>query len=136
MWKEYNPNPESRRTGDCSVRAVSKALDTDWDTAFLLMMIQAYTVKDMPSDNSVWGAVLKQHGFAMKTMSDECPDCYTAEEFCRDFPEGTYVLGFGNHTCCVIDGCIYDAWDSSKEIVQYVWYKKEEKNKYGVPEQL
>lgn len=127
MWIEYNPNPSGRRTGDCSVRAVSKALGTDWDTAFLLMMIQAYAVKDMPSSNSVWGDVLKHQGFVREAVPSTCPDCYTAAEFCREHPDGTYVLGFGNHTCCVVDGNIYDAWDSSNEIVQYFWHKKEEK---------
>lgn len=29
MWKYYNPNPVGKKTGDCSVRAVAKALDVD-----------------------------------------------------------------------------------------------------------
>lgn len=127
MWVEYNPNPAGRRVGDCAVRAVAKALDIDWETAYILIMINGFQMCDMPSSNSVWGSVLKQHGFSMQAVPDSCPDCYTAEDFCKECPEGTFVLGFGNHTCCVKDGCIYDAWDSSNEIVQYVWYQKKEK---------
>lgn len=33
MWIEYNPNPTGRNVDDCAVRAVSKALNTDWETA-------------------------------------------------------------------------------------------------------
>ena len=43
----------------------------------------------------------------------------------KDYPVGTYVLGFGNHVATVIDGVLYDAWNSSKEIPQYFWYLKE-----------
>lgn len=34
MFQEYNPNPVGRRVGDCAVRAVAKALDIDWETAY------------------------------------------------------------------------------------------------------
>lgn len=126
MWKEYNPSPAGRRVGDCAVRAVAKALDTDWETAYLLMAINGYVMNDMPSSNSVWGSVLRQHGFYRKSLPDNCPDCYSAEDFCKDHPQGTYVLGFGTHVATAVDGDIYDAWDSSKEIPQYVWFKKGE----------
>jgi hypothetical protein len=76
----------------------------------------------------VWGAVLRQHGFVRKSLPDECPDCYTAEDFCKDHPKGIYVLGFGGHVATVVDGDIYDAWNSSHEIPQFVWYKKESEN--------
>ena len=31
----YNPNPKNRRVGDCSVRAISKALGSDWQDAYI-----------------------------------------------------------------------------------------------------
>jgi hypothetical protein len=80
---------------------------------------------DMPHSNSVWGAVLRENGFIRKTLPDECPDCYTAEDFCMENPQGTFVLGFGRHTATVVDGNLYDMWDSSQEIPQYFWTKKE-----------
>lgn len=137
MWIEFNNNPVGRKVGDCAVRAVAKALDITWEEAYVRLMVNGFQMGDMPSSNSVWGSVLRQNGFSMKTLPDSCPDCYTAEDFCREWPVGTFVLGFGNHTCCVQNGNIYDAWDSSKEIIQYVWYKrndidKKEKEKDGV----
>ena len=125
MYVEYNPNPAGRRVGDCAVRAVAKALDVDWETAFSLIATHGFAMGDMPSSNSVWGAVLRQNGFYRQSIPDSCPDCYTAEDFCRDNPKGTYVLGFGTHVATVKDGNLYDAWDSSNEIPQYVWYRKE-----------
>ena len=125
MWKEYNPNPTGRRVEDCSVRAVAKALGITWEDAFALLSKNAYQMGDMAHSNSVWGSVLRQHGFYRRSLPDTCPDCYTAEDFCRDHPKGIYVLGFGRHVATVIDGDLYDSWDSSQEIPQYVWYKEE-----------
>ena len=80
---------------------------------------------DMPSSDAVSGAVLRKHGFIRETIPDTCPDCFTAEDFCRENPEGTFVLYFGEHVATVVDGDIYDAWDSSREIPQFVWRRRE-----------
>lgn len=125
MWIYYNPNPTGRSVGDCSIRAVAKALDIDWETSFNLVSDNAYAMGDMPSSDSVWGAVLRQNGFYRSTIPNRCPDCYTAEDFCRDNPRGVFVLGFGGHVATVVDGNIYDSWDSSKCVPVYVWYRKD-----------
>lgn len=125
MWREYNPNPAGRRVGDCAVRAVAKALNMDWEQAYTLMSDAGFNMGDMPSADSVWGAVLRQHGFYRKAIPNRCPDCYTAGAFAKDYPYGTYVLGFGGHVATVKDGILYDAWDSSDLVPQYVWYRKD-----------
>ena len=116
MWIEWNPNPSGRRVGDCAVRAVAKALNTDWESAYAAIVVMGYALCDMPSSNAVWGAVLRQHGFYR--------DCYTAEDFCRDHPEGVYVLVFSGHVATVENGSIYDSWDSSQEIPMFYWHEK------------
>ena len=125
MFIKYNPNPTGRNVGDCAVRAVAKALDVDWEDAYNLIADAGYAMGDMPSSDSVWGAVLRQHGFYRKNIPNSCPDCFTAEDFARSHPTGTYVLGFGGHVATIVDGDLYDAWNSSKEIPQYYWYRKE-----------
>lgn len=125
MWIDFNPNPTGRHVGDCSVRAVAKALNTDWETAYALITANGFAMGDMPHSDSVWGAVLRQHGFYRSSIPNTCPDCYTAEDFCEDRPQGTYVLGFGTHTATVVDGNLYDSWDSSKEVPTYFWYRKD-----------
>lgn len=134
MWTEYNPNPVGRKVGDCAVRAVAKALDTTWEQAYIMLMKNGFQMGDMPSSNSVWGSVLRQHGFSMKALPDSCPDCFTIDDFCEECPEGVFVIGTGNHVATVIDGVLYDSWDSGKEIVQYIWYKtkKEEEQTNGL----
>ena len=124
-WRKYNPNPVQRSVGDCAVRAVAAALGVDWETAYALIAENGFLMGDMPSSNSVWGAVLRQHGFSRKTLPNTCPDCYTMEQFAEDHPEGIYVVGTGNHVATIIDGEIWDAWDSSKEVPVYYWQKEE-----------
>lgn len=125
MFVEYNPNPVGRRVGDCSVRAISKALDIDWETAYVLLSMNGFSMGDMPSSDSVWGATLRQRGYSRKSVPDLCPGCYTAEDFCRDHPQGTFVLGFGGHVATVHDGMLFDSWDSSQEVPQFYWTKEE-----------
>lgn len=79
---------------------------------------------DMPSSNAVWGAFLKKEGFKRYIIPNECPDCYTVEDFCIDNPRGTYVLATGTHAVCVRDGFFYDTWDSGKELPIYYFTKE------------
>lgn len=125
MWIKYNPNPTGRNVGDCAVRAVAKALGTDWENAYSMIVENGYAMGDMPSADSVWGAVLRQNGFYRKAIPNTCPDCYTAADFCLDNPYGTFVLAFGGHVATVVDGNLYDSWNSSQMIPVYVWYRKE-----------
>ena len=125
MWIKYNPNPTGRTVGDCAVRAIAKALRIDWETAYLMICEAGYAMGDMPSSDSVWGAVLRQNGFYRRAIPNKCPDCYTVADFCEDHPVGTYVLGFGGHVATVVNGDLYDSWNSSKEIPVYVWERRD-----------
>lgn len=125
QWQLYNPSPTGRNVGDCSIRAVAKALDTDWETAYALIAMNGYLMGDMPSSNSVWGAVLRENGFYRYAIPNSCPDCYTINDFADENPHGVYVVGTGNHVVTIKDGVVYDSWDSRKEIPQYYWTRKE-----------
>lgn len=122
-WQHFNPSPTGRNVGDCSVRAIAKALNTDWETAYALISMNGYLMGDMPSSNSVWGAVLRQNGFSRYAIPNTCPDCYTIGDFADENPKGTYVVGTGNHVVTIKDGVVYDSWDSRNEIPQYYWTK-------------
>jgi hypothetical protein len=123
MWKEFNNNPCGRRVGDCAVRAVSVALGIDWEDAYEMLTRAGYWMCDMPSSDSVIGAVLRGAGYNRYAVDNSCPDCYTAEEFCHANPQGTFVLFTGGHVVTAIDGCLYDSWDSSRAPVIYYWTK-------------
>lgn len=122
MWKKYQNNPCGRSVGDCAVRAVSAALGIDWRTAYDLLADEGKRQCDMPSADSVWGAVLKNHGF-VKMALPSMP-YYTAEDFCEGHPQGVYVLAFGGHVATVKNGVLFDSWDSSNEVPIYYYYRR------------
>lgn len=124
-WMQFNNNPMARNVGDCAVRAISAALETDWETAYALLAVNAYMMADMPSSNSVIAATLRQHGFYRNIISNECADCYTVGDFADDHPSGVYVLGTGDHVVAVIDGAVWDSWDSRREIPQFYFERRD-----------
>lgn len=120
MWIEYNINPLGKRVGDCAVRAIAKALETSWDKSFAMLAKEGYCRADMPSSDVVWGSILRKNGYERIVVPSDYLD-YTADDFTHDFKKGRYVLGFGGHVAVAVDGNLYDAWDSSHEIVQFIW---------------
>lgn len=123
-YQYYNPNPVGRSVGDCSVRAVAKALDLDWEQAYAELASNGFAMGDMPSSDGVWGATLRQHGFYKSNIPDNYPDCYTLENFVTDNPIGVFVVKLGNdHVATIIDGTLYDAWDSRNELPIFCWYR-------------
>ncbi len=125
---EYNPNPRGLKVGDCSVRAITKALNMDWESAYMLLVAQGMEMKDMPSADVVWGTVLRDNGFRKHLLSDQCPNCYSVKDFCADYPEGIHVLALGGHVLTVRNGNYFDSWDSGDEIPLYFWSRKVGRN--------
>ena len=121
MWIEYNANPVANRVEDCAIRAVAVALDISWDEAFDLIADSAKAMGGVMHQNAAFGAVLRKHGFIRRIIPNTCPDCYTVEDFCRDHPEGVYVLGTGSHAVACVRGNHIDSWDSGQEIPIFYW---------------
>ena len=121
----YNPNPVGKQVGDCPVRAIAKATGQSWDEVYTGLCVQGLAMGDMPSANSVWGAYLRQHGFARNVIPNTCPDCYTVAEFAKDHPQGVYVLALSGHVVCQLNGDYYDTWDSGNEIPLFYWEKED-----------
>jgi hypothetical protein len=103
------------------VRAITKATGKTWKEVYLALSAYGYSLSDMPSANHVWGAYLRSQGFKRYIVDDNGRDLYTVEDFCKDNPQGTYILAIDGHVVCVEDGFYYDSWDSGQEIPIYYW---------------
>ena len=126
----YNPNPVGRMVGDCAIRAIAKALNMSWETAYISITINGYSMGDMPSSDSVWGATLRQNGFYRTSIPSTCPDYYTAEDFCKDHPEGIYVLGFGGHVALLWMEIFMILGILVKKSLNFIGIKR--RNNYGI----
>ena len=124
MWICKNENPANARVGDCVVRAISTALNQDWVKTYAELCVQGLMFCDLPSSNAVWGSYLAHKGYKRFAIPNDC-NCYTVEDFCKDHPKGTYILGTGTHCICAKDGCFFDSWDSGQEIPIYYFTKEE-----------
>ena len=113
----HNENPFQKNVGDCTVRAISTALDQNWDTTYIGLCLEGYLLKDMPSSNEVWRSYLSRYGLERRPA----PPQTTVNEFARTHQHGTYLLGLNSHVVCIIDGILYDTWDSGEKEVLYYW---------------
>ena len=121
MFIRRNGNPAGNRVGDCVVRAIATVMNEDWDRIYLDLVMEGYAMKDMPSANAVWGSYLHRWGFNRRVIPNTCPRCYTVKDFCKDHPQGYYILATGTHVIAVINGDYIDSWDSGSEIPIYYW---------------
>lgn len=126
MYIFVNQNPQNKLVGDCTIRAISTALNQEWQETYIGLLIEGYIMYDMPSANRVWGNYITQKGFKRQVLPTECPTCYTVKDFCDEHPHGTYILAISGHVVAVIDGNYYDTWDSGDENPIYYWERKEE----------
>lgn len=126
MWKQVNPNPNGKSVGDCTVRAISLATGNGWMETYLDLCLFGLLMADMPSANAITTAYLKKNGFRRRTIPDDCPYCYTIADFCKDHQQGTYIIGTGSHLTAVIDGDLWDSWNSENETPVYYFEKMED----------
>lgn len=128
MYIAYNPNPvRSDPVGDCAVRAIAKALDVTWENAYTKLSTNGFLMGDIMNSDAVLAAVLRSAGFKRGAVDNECPDCYTVSDFAEDNKDGTYVVKSDGHVATIIDGNLFDTFDSSNRTLLWFWEKHNEK---------
>ena len=121
MWFYANPNPKHKEVPDCVIRAICIATKRSWYDIYWEVCKVGASECNMPSADSVWGRYLYDYGFEPFLLPESCPECITIKEFCKMFPQGTYIIGTGYHAVAIIDGNYYDSWDSGNEIPSFFW---------------
>ena len=104
---------------------IAIATDSIWEKTYMDLCMEGLEMADLPNSNAVWSSYLKKLGFRKGIVPDTCPDCYSVADFAEDNSHGVFVLCTGSHTVTIMDGNIYDAWDSSSEIPIFFYYKEE-----------
>ena len=134
---KYNANERGKNVGDCVKRSLSLAFGMDYNNVGKELMNKVKEV--MPKsyargEDSLWkrsgvyDKVIADHG-GIKHPHSEIDGLYTLEEFVDNvLPEkGTFLVTTGrkpethDHIVCVIDGTVYDSWDS-RDQYPYCYY--------------
>lgn len=78
-----NVNPKGRYTGDCVIRAISKALNKPWATVLSDLTDMAIKEARMPDDSDLYIKYLSKNGYKkMKMETYSGRKRYTGKEFC------------------------------------------------------
>lgn len=121
----YNENPLGKSTGDCVIRAISKALGKTWDEVYVGLCLEGFLNGDWGNSDDTWGKYLHRNGFRRHFIPDDGLGAYTVSDFAKENPHGTYILSMpGKHVLCVKDGVLFDSWNSSGETPSYFWKKE------------
>lgn len=129
--KFYNANSRDSWVGDCVVRAISLALGERYDdTRAQLNKIKRDYNSSAYNISPIYEKYLYSKNVGQRVRSI-VNDQITVSQFCELYPTGTYLLlvdsskrrtpdqkkAGSDHMCCVINGDVYDSWDSTNAIV-------------------
>lgn len=126
----YQPNSKDVKDeyGDCTIRALCKALGVTWLEAFdatipILRENQVVNIFGAPVE--VRNKFLQALGFTYTGVSAKKGSTRpTVDSFAKEHPHGTFILKVAHHVVACVDGKYYDTWDSGYKSL-YGYYEKE-----------
>ena len=128
-FQYYQPNKKDLKDeyGDCTIRALSKALGVTWLEAFdkMIPLCREYQVSNVfGAPSSIERQIVERLGFTYHGISNKRGSKRpTVDSFAKDHPEGTFILNVANHEVACVDGKYYDTWDSGYKSI-YGYYEK------------
>lgn len=136
----HNANPRGRLTEDCVVRAISTACEKPYEQVVTdLAQVQIETGYAGTGQKGV-DELLRRYGWEKhKQPRKEDNTKYTGQEFCEMiqnerkrgalWAHGVWLdrniicnIG-GHHIVAVIDGKVWDTWDSTRKCIGNYWIK-------------
>lgn len=117
----FNNHPKRINTGDCVVRAISKAFNRDYlETRRELNRIKRELNFHSYKDTKFIYWYLKDYErIILRAVKGE--PRVKGYDFTNLYPEGTYILKMASHITVMVDGIIYDTWDCRYRSVYTAW---------------
>ena len=128
-YQYYQPNSKDLKDeyGDCTIRALSKALGLSWLETFDLTipLCREYQVANVfYAPSRVERKIIEPLGFKYYGISNKRGSTRpTVYSFAKDHPKGTYLLNVANHVVALVDGIYYDTWDCGDKCM-YGYYER------------
>lgn len=122
-FEYFQPNT-AHSCGDCALRAVVKATNSNWYSVFDGLIPVARRMQRMPNDTEVIDAYLKEKGFVWVPIKVEKGESRpTVAEFAKNHNE-TCVIRVSHHLTSSSNGKFYDIWDCGDYSMYGYWIKK------------
>ena len=132
-----NANPKNKKTTDCFVRAISTAMEQDYETTARELLDMWMKTGYCLNDPKCYGAYLESKGWVKHKQPRHSYDNtkYTGRQFClelvrydSDIDSGNdmnHIIAHigGHHIVAIICGQIYDIWNSEDKCIGNYWTK-------------
>ena len=125
----YYDDANSPRKGNryCGVRALVLATGVEWTEAEKLL--RHFTKNGKAGNGSLSGGIFKEdYNACLESLGYKwvaAPKFDGRKARAHDLPAGKHIARMARHYVCVIDGDVYDTWDSSDKMVYGYWTKEE-----------
>lgn len=123
IFAYYNPHPDNKHVGDCVKRALTKA--TGWDYHDVQLALNRYK---KVTKTKVFNEAKNFVPFIEKELEGKKLPQYRnvkVGEFAKQHQSGAFVAKVRRHVVAVVDGKVYDTWNSSFKAITKVWQIKE-----------
>lgn len=131
----HNANPKGRITGDCTFRAVSTALGQSWEQTVMEMAELSCKTGYAINDTKNIDRYLQSKGWVKHKQPRKADNTkLTGKEFCLEIQDDfAWVTGGvkdvvanigGHHIVAIIDGQVWDTWDSTDGCIGNFWVER------------
>ena len=130
----YNANSRGTSTGDCSVRSISLAFNRDYNDIKKLLNAAMEVTRSEKYNYSRNIVYVIKHILGAGPYTDINADKITVQDFADQHKSGTYLVGcsrkpnpklsgdhLGGHLVTIINGKVFDTWDSRSWYVCRYW---------------
>jgi hypothetical protein len=130
----YNANPKGKFTTDCTIRAICTALEIPYEQVIMEMAKMECETGYNRSSNEGINQYLESKGWKKNKQPRKLDNTkYTGEDLCEQIHEGLHInneplnrlianIG-GGHIVAIIDGKVWDTWDSTDGCIGNYWTK-------------
>lgn len=132
----YNANPRNRITTDCVIRAITTALEQDYNTTVMEMAEMQCKSGYDDGDKKLYDMYLQSKGWVKRNQPRKWDNTkYTGKEWCEQLQEDIGYAGGGehlkhivaniggHHVVAIINGKVWDIWNSTDGCIGNYWVK-------------
>jgi hypothetical protein len=126
FYKEFNPNPLGKEVGDCTLRALCAVTGKSWNELYDIMSdlgkklacpFNSIEIQDFDYHTKLFG--MERH----KVTREKGKKALNVEKFCKEHPEGKYILRLANHLMGVVNGEYYELYPSWEKAMVYTYWE-------------